>query len=79
MSQQTIDRLVARVLQRMEDRGLSQTSLAERLGISHSTVSRYLSGKRPITLHALIRIAEVLELPPASLLTDSNVDDRPSV
>jgi transcriptional regulator with XRE-family HTH domain len=41
-------------------RGLSQSKLAERLKMDHSTVSRWESGERDITRPSVIRLAEAL-------------------
>lgn len=46
----------------LERRGLSQKQLAHASGVSHSCISRYVSGKRTVTTDALVRIALALDV-----------------
>lgn len=48
------------IAKRRKKQGLSQTELAERLGISQQILSQYENGKRNPKLTNLIRILEVL-------------------
>lgn len=47
---------------------MEQGILADRAGMARSTLSRYLQGRRSMTMPTFFRIAEVLELPPSELL-----------
>jgi len=47
---------------------LSQTALADRLGISKSYLSEIESGKKAVTLELLQKYAEVFNMPASSLL-----------
>lgn len=47
---------------------LSQTEVAEALGISKSNVSEYESGKRPLSLQIIKRYAKLFGVPPSSFL-----------
>lgn len=49
-------------------RGWSQLELASRLGCGQATVCYWERGQRVIAVAALLELAEVLEVPPASLL-----------
>jgi ribosome-binding protein aMBF1 (putative translation factor) len=42
--------------------GLTQAALAERMGTSHSAISRIESGQHPTTVATLQRLAEALDL-----------------
>lgn len=50
--------------------GLTVRSLALRLGINHSTLLNYESGRRPLRVSQLIAIARALGCSPAALLID---------
>lgn len=47
---------------------LTQTDVAERLGINQSTLSRKIRGYRPIEIGELARIAAVLDVPIGDLV-----------
>lgn len=48
----------------------SQTTLADKLGWTRSTLSTMLAGRQHITLAKLEQIADVLEVEPSKLLND---------
>lgn len=52
----------------MTSAGVTQTALAERLGLTQPAVSARLSGRTPITVDELRVIADVLGVEPADLL-----------
>lgn len=50
--------------------GLTLRALATRLGVDHSTLANYESGRRPLRVTQLIAIARALGCAPAALLID---------
>lgn len=50
------------VIQRRAELGLTQEQLAERMGTSHSAISRIESGQHPTSVTTLQRLAEALEV-----------------
>jgi ribosome-binding protein aMBF1 (putative translation factor) len=48
------------VIQHRASRGLSQKELAERIGTSHSAISRLESGRHKVSVETLQRVAEAL-------------------
>lgn len=52
----------------MARRGVSQTRVAERLGISQSAVSARLSGRTPFDVNELVTIADFLGVPVTALI-----------
>jgi transcriptional regulator with XRE-family HTH domain len=49
------------VIRRRGQLGLSQAELAQRMGTSHSAISRIESGRHPATVQTLRRLADALE------------------
>ena len=56
---------------------LTQDELAQALGVDRSTVAKWETGQRGMTVENLIRAAAVLEIPPHHLLVEP-VSDRPA-
>ncbi len=54
--------IARKVIVRRAELGLSQKELAQRVGTSHSAISRIESGQHPTSVQTLIRLAEALEL-----------------
>ena len=54
--------------------GLSQEELAHRAGLDRTYVSSCERGKRNLSLEAIVRLAEALDVPASALLVD--VDAR---
>lgn len=50
--------------------GLTLRALAARLGVDHSTLANYESGRRPLRVTQLVAIARALGYAPAALLID---------
>jgi plasmid maintenance system antidote protein VapI len=46
----------------IDDCGLSRYSIAKALGIAESTLSRFMSGERGLTMNCLNRLAALLDL-----------------
>ena len=51
-----------RIKEAMESRGIKQIELANTTGMSHSTISRYLSGKMEPKQPAISRLAQALDV-----------------
>lgn len=49
-------------------RAVTQAEVAAALGVTRPTIAQYESGRRPITVATLLRIAEYLQLPVTALL-----------
>ncbi|ADB41295.1 helix-turn-helix domain-containing protein [Spirosoma linguale] len=50
-------------------KGLTQKELAEKLGVSESTVNQYESGKQNLTIDTLVKIANALGMKFSTLLS----------
>lgn len=50
------------------ERGMDQKDLAEALGIERATLSRYMTGRRPMPMQVFFRAAEVLGLTAQELM-----------
>jgi len=44
-----------------KEKGITQTELAEKMGMSQSNLAIYINGHQPISLKVLLRLAEGLE------------------
>ncbi len=56
----------------MARRSMSQTQIAERLGISQPAVSARLLGRTPFDVNELVAIAEVLGVPVSTLIGEKD-------
>jgi transcriptional regulator with XRE-family HTH domain len=65
---ETLREVGDRIRAAREIRGWSQLELASRLGRGQATVCYWETGQRVIAVAALLELAQVLEVPPASLL-----------
>jgi len=71
MSDTTIDARVGERLRASRLRAvLTQGELATALGVDRSTVAKWESGERAMTVSALTRAAQVVGVPPAALLEE---------
>jgi transcriptional regulator with XRE-family HTH domain len=68
------DDFAAWLQERMEDRGISQRMLALRAGVSHSSVSRLLSGDRSPSLPTAIALLRVLAVEPLGAISATAED-----
>ncbi|MDY7092610.1 MAG: helix-turn-helix transcriptional regulator [Acidobacteriota bacterium] len=57
---------------RRSGRELTQHELAERIGLSRSSLANIERGRQRVHLHVLVRLAEALEMPPSELLPTSS-------
>lgn len=59
----------------LENKGISQTWLANKLGKSFSMVNAYVCNRRQPTLEILYQIAEILQVSVKDLLTE-NIENK---
>lgn len=60
----------------MHHRGLTQEQVANKLGVSKGLLSKYLSGKTPMSLAKFKALAAILEISPGKMLFDPQDDGR---
>ena len=58
----------------LEDKGIKQTWLAEKLGKSYNMVNSYVQNRRQPSLEDLYRIADILDVDVKELLNSSKTD-----
>jgi len=61
-----------RIKEILEEKGIKQTWLAEKLGKSYNMVNSYVKNRQQPRLEVLYKIAEILEVDVKELLIDSN-------
>jgi transcriptional regulator with XRE-family HTH domain len=61
-----------------KERGLSQTALAERLGVTFQQVQKYENGTNRISALTLLKLATALDIEAASLLVDIGAEPQDS-
>lgn len=66
-----------RIKEAMESRGIKQIELANTTGMSHSTISRYLSGKMEPKQPAISRLAQALDVTEMWLWGYNVAQERP--
>ena len=59
-----------RIKEVLEERGIKQTWLAERLGKSFCIVNSYVCNRRQPSLEVLFEIAEILNVEPKELIAE---------
>ncbi|GGH65852.1 helix-turn-helix domain-containing protein [Phaeocystidibacter marisrubri] len=59
-----------RIKEILEEKGIKQTWLAEKLGKSYNMVNGYVQNRQQPRLQILFEIAEILEVKPQDLLKD---------
>lgn len=65
-----MDRPMNRIKEVLEERGIKQTWLAEKLGKSFCMVNSYVCNRRQPSLEVLFQIAEILQVDPKELITN---------
>ncbi len=63
-----MDRPMNRIKEVLEERGIKQTWLAERLGKSFCIVNSYVCNRRQPSLEVLFEIAKILNVDPIELI-----------
>lgn len=71
-------RAYSNLSQYFEKTGDTQQSLAERVGVAQSHISRIVNGSAEPSLELALRIAEFANIPVESLLPDTNSASRHS-
>lgn len=61
-----------RIKKVLEEKGIKQKWLAEKLGKSYNMVNSYVKNRQQPRLEVLYKIAEILEVDAKELLVDSN-------
>ncbi|EKE05592.1 MAG: hypothetical protein ACD_19C00200G0005 [uncultured bacterium] len=61
-----------RIKEVLEEKGIKQTWLAEKLGKSYNMVNAYAQNRRQPTLEALYQIADILGVEATDLLVSKN-------
>ncbi len=57
------EKIARMVIQRRSERGWTQKELAERMGTSHSVISRIESGQHQTSVETLKRVEVIVDLP----------------
>lgn len=74
MQAHEIDKVVGeRMRHRRQQLGLSQGALGEAVGLTFQQIQKYERGKNRVSAGKLVKIAEVLQIAPASLLPDTPI------
>ena len=69
-----MDKPMNRIKEVLEERGIKQTWLAERLGKSFCIVNSYVCNRRQPSLEVLFEIAKILNVEPKELI-DNNTNN----
>jgi len=72
----TLFELMNRIKTVLEEKGIKQTWLAERLGKSYNMVNGYVQNRQQPRLEVLYDIARILDVTPKELLKDNYVNDE---
>ena len=55
----------------IELKGLTQSDVAAACGINQGNFNKMLNAKRPMYVHTLLKVAEVLQVPPSEIFSDT--------
>lgn len=69
-----MDKPMNRIKEVLEEKGIKQTWLVEKLGKSFCIVNSYVCNRRQPSLEVLFQIAEVLQMDVKDLIKSSNND-----
>jgi transcriptional regulator with XRE-family HTH domain len=61
-----------RIKEVLEEKGIKQTWLAEKLGKSYNMVNGYVQNRQQPRLEVLYKIAEILQVSPKELITEKD-------
>jgi transcriptional regulator with XRE-family HTH domain len=65
-----------RIKEVLEEKGIKQIWLAEKLGKSYNMVNAYVQNRQQPRLEVLFEIAQILDVDAKELLKDSNFDGK---
>ena len=71
-----MDKPMNRIKEVLEERGIKQTWLAERLGKSFCIVNSYVCNRRQPSLEVLFEIAKILNVDPKELLNCNSLSKK---
>lgn len=71
-----MDKSMNRIKEVLEERGIKQTWLAERLGKSFCIVNSYVCNRRQPSLEVLFEIAKILNVDPKELLDCNSLSKK---
>ena len=71
-----MDKPMNRIKEVLEERGIKQTGLAERLGKSFCIVISYVCNRRQPSLEVLFEIAKILNVDPKELLDCNSLSKK---
>ena len=71
-----MDKPMNRIKEVLEERGIKQTWLAEKLGRSFCIVNAYVCNRRQPSLEDLYKIAEILDVEVKELLIERNIQHK---
>ena len=71
-----MDKPMNRIKEVLEERGIKQTWLAERLGKSFCIVNSYVCNRRQPSLEVLFEIAKILNVDPKELLDCNSLSKK---
>lgn len=65
-----------RIKEVLEEKGIKQKWLAEKLGKSYNMVNSYVQNRRQPSIEDLFRIGQILSIEPKELLKETNENDK---
>jgi len=71
-------KVLLKIKESLKAKGLKPVQLARKLNYSDSWASYLMRGQRSLTINQLIKIAEILDIDPASLLPGTNPQQKPA-
>lgn len=74
-----MDKPMNRIKEVLEERGIKQTWLAEKLGKSFCMVNSYVCNRRQPSLEVLFQIADILNVDVKDLINDKTKNECPHV
>ena len=75
----TLTEIQKRLANEIKNSGLTQTQLANLLGIKQPTIGQYLSGRAMPALDTFANLCVILDVDPADILGTSNAENKKSV
>lgn len=65
-----------RIKEVLDEKGIKQTWLADKLGKSYNMVNAYVQNRQQPRLEVLFEIAKILKVETKELISDSKFDDK---